>query len=143
MPQTYRYAAFISYSSKDARFAKRLHRALEGYGIPAALGKFDLTGSGKKNRIYPVFRDREELPSGELGVAIEDALRASAALIIVCSPSAATSPWVNKEIETFLANGRRDRVFAIIAEDAPLVRIPMSSAGDSDLSSAGRRRPRL
>ncbi len=53
MAEPYRYAAFISYSSKDASFARRLHRALEGYGIPASLGKFDIIGGGKKNRIYP------------------------------------------------------------------------------------------
>lgn len=121
MSDLYRFAAFISYSSKDAAFARRLHRALESYHIPTSLGRFDLIGSGKKNRIFPVFRDREELPSGELGEAIEAALKASNALIIVCSPHAAASPWVNKEIETFLAQGRHNRIFAIIADDAPLL----------------------
>jgi len=114
----HRYAAFISYSSADARFARRLHRALEGYGIPAALGHFDL--AGKPNRIYPVFRDREELSAGDLGERITGALEASGALIVVCSPHAAASPWVNKEIEHFAALGRTDRIFAVIAEDAPL-----------------------
>ncbi len=70
---------FISYSSKDAVFAKRLHRALEGCGIPNALGTFDVVGDGKrKNRIYPVFPNREELPTGELGELIEASVRASA-----------------------------------------------------------------
>ena len=48
MAELYRYAAFISYSSKDAAFARRLHRALESYGIPASLGRFDLIGGGGK-----------------------------------------------------------------------------------------------
>ncbi|MCH9808560.1 MAG: toll/interleukin-1 receptor domain-containing protein [Alphaproteobacteria bacterium] len=121
MAELYRYAAFISYSSKDARFAKRLHRTLESYGIPAALGEFDLIGEGKKNRIYPVFRDREELSAGELGGRIEAALKASANLIVVCSPNSAASPWVEKEIQFFIGIGRRDKVFAIITDDAPLV----------------------
>jgi WD40 repeat protein len=112
-----RYAAFVSYSSKDEKFARRLHRVLEAYSIPRSLGEFDVIGSGKKNRIYPVFRDREELPAGELGAAIEAALRASSALIVVCSPHAATSPWVDKEIAYFLRLGRRDRIFAIIADN--------------------------
>ena len=116
----FRYAAFISYSSKDAAFARRLHRALEGYGIPASLGKFDLTGRGRKNRIYPIFRDREELSAGHLGDQIEENLRTAAALIVVCSPNAAVSPWVQKEIEFFVGLGRRDRIFAIIADTAPL-----------------------
>ncbi len=120
MSELYRFAAFISYSSRDAAFARRLHRALESYRIPTQLGAFDLIGQGKRNRLFPVFRDREELPSGELGAAIEASLKASNSLIIVCSPHAAASPWVNKEIESFLALGRRGRIFAIIADTAPL-----------------------
>jgi formylglycine-generating enzyme required for sulfatase activity len=120
MAEHYRYAAFISYSSKDAVFARRLHRALESYGIPSSLGKFDLIGGGKRNRIYPVFRDREELSAGHLGDQIEANLKASAALIVVCSPNGAASPWVQKEIEFFAAQGRPGRIFAIIPDTAPL-----------------------
>jgi WD40 repeat protein len=120
MAELFRFAAFISYSSKDAAFALRLHRALEGYGIPASLGKFDLVGGGKANRIYPVFRDREELAAGRLGERIEASLRASAAMVVVCSPSSAASEWVEKEIEFFATLGRSDRIFAIIADTAPL-----------------------
>lgn len=120
MTDLYRYAAFISYSSKDAKFARRLHRALEHYGIPSSLGKFDLIGGGKRNRIYPVFRDREELAAGRLGDAIEANLRASAALIVVCSPNASASPWVQKEIEYFVGLGRGEKIFAIVADNAPL-----------------------
>lgn len=121
MAELYRYAAFISYSSKDAKFAQRLHRALESYGIPSSLGKFDLIGGGgKQNRIYPVFRDREELSAGHLGDQIEANLKASAALIVVCSPNGAASPWVQKEIEFFAALGRHAKIFAIISDTAPL-----------------------
>lgn len=120
MAELYRYAAFISYSSKDAPFAKRLHGALERYTIPKALGEFDLIGDGKKNRIHPVFRDREELSVGELGEAIEAALRGSANLIVVCSPDAAASRWVEKEIHYFAGLGRHGRIFAVIAGNAPM-----------------------
>ncbi|MGD9981468.1 MAG: toll/interleukin-1 receptor domain-containing protein [Hyphomonadaceae bacterium] len=120
MAELFRYAAFISYSSKDAAFARRLHRTLESYSIPKSLGAFDLIGGGKKNRIYPVFRDREELSAGHLGELIEANLRASSALIVICSPNSAASPWVQKEIEYFVGLGRRDRVFAIIPHTAPL-----------------------
>lgn len=120
MAELFRYAAFISYSSKDAPFARRLHRALESYGIPSSLGKFDLIGGGKKNRIYPVFRDREELAAGDLGEAIVAALRASRALIVVCSPDSAASPWVQKEIEHFASLGRPNSIFAIIPDSAQL-----------------------
>lgn len=119
MSELFRFAAFISYSSKDAAFAGRLHKALENYGIPNALGTFDVIGGGKKNRVYPVFRDREELSAGDLGDRIEAALKASSALIVVCSPNSAASPWVQKEIDLFVSLGRRDRVFAIIHDRAP------------------------
>jgi len=120
MAERYRYAAFISYSSKDAAFARRLHRSLETYAIPHSLGKFDLAGEGKANRIYPVFRDREELSAGQLGEQIEAKLRQSAALVVICSPNSAMSPWVEKEIEYFAGLGRHAKIFAIIAEGAPL-----------------------
>ena len=120
MAELFRYAAFISYSSRDAAFARRVHRALESYRIPTSLGEFDVIGEGKKNRIFPVFRDREELSAGTLGQLIEASLKASAALIVICSPNGAASPWVNKEIEFFSSLGRRNRIFAIVAADAPL-----------------------
>jgi hypothetical protein len=131
MTDLHRFAAFISYSSKDAAFARKLHAALEAYRVPTALGAFKLAASGRPNRIFPVFRDREELAAGELGEAIESALAHSGALIVVCSPNAAASPWVDKEIQSFLKQGRKDRVFAIFAADAPV-----TLADGSDASQA-------
>jgi hypothetical protein len=122
MSGAFRYAAFVSYFSKDAAFAQRLRRALEAYAVPKSLGEFDLLGdgAGKTNRVYPVFRDREELAASHLAERIEASMEASAALVVVCSPNAAASPWVEKEIESFVAQGRADRIFAIIANTAPL-----------------------
>lgn len=128
LSELYRFAAFISYSSSDSSFASKLHQTLESYRIPRALGVFDLLGEGgKKNRVFPVFRDREELAAGALGERIEAALRASGALIVICSPAGVASPWVRREIEFFSALGRADRIFYILANDADVV-------GDSVLS---------
>lgn len=119
----YRYWAFISYSSKDAAYAKWLHRAIETYGIPAKLVEHGHTtplGEPAPKQFKPVFRDRDELPaSADLGEAIQDALVASRCLIVICSPNAANSPWVNREIETFIEMGRRDRIFAYIVDGEP------------------------
>src|SRR5665213_1508457 len=90
MTEIFRFAAFISYSSKDQAFAKKLHRALEGYNIPTTLGRFDVTGASDKkrlNRVAPIFKDREELPSGDLDALLKAALDASSSLVIVCSPT--------------------------------------------------------
>ena len=122
MAELLRYAAFISYSSEDAAFARRLHRALESFSIPTQLGRIDVLGGGDRkylNRIAPVFKDREELPSGSLGELLEASLKASSSLVVVCSPSSARSEWVDKEIRFFENLGRKARIFAIIAKDAP------------------------
>ncbi len=119
----YRYWAFISYSSKDAVHARWLHRAIETYGIPAKLVEHGHTtplGEPAPKQFKPVFRDRDELPaSADLGEAIQDALAASRCLIVICSPHAAISPWVNREIETFIEMGRGDRIFAYIVDGEP------------------------
>lgn len=119
--QEYRYWAFISYSNKDRSWARWLHRAIESYGIPAQLvGHETPVGEPAPKRFYPVFLDREELPaSSDLGHEIENALRASRYLIIVCSPHASQSRWVNREIEAFSELGRDDRVFAFIVDGEP------------------------
>jgi tetratricopeptide (TPR) repeat protein len=112
-----RYEAFISYSHSDARWASWLHRAIETYRVPKRLiaERPELPA-----RLAPVFRDREELPSAvDLGQKIDAALRGSKRLIVVCSPRAATSQWVNEEIRRFRALGRGDRIFSIIVEGEP------------------------
>lgn len=114
--ELFRFAAFVSYSSKDSEFAKNLHSTLESYRIPPKLGTFDPIGMGKKNRIYPVFLDVDELPSGELSKGLESALRQSYALVVVCSADSAQSQWVNREIQYFESLGRSNRIFCIMLD---------------------------
>jgi hypothetical protein len=97
-----RYAAFISYSHRDAAFGRRLHRRLEGYGIPRRLVGRPTPAGPVPRRLAPIFRDRDELPAaGDLTREVREALRASRALVVVCSPAAAASPWVAKEVREF------------------------------------------
>lgn len=116
-----RYRAFISYSHADEKLAARLHRRLENYRLPRSLRqqqKFaDNLGS---TRLKPVFRDRDELSSSaSLGDAILQALDQSAALIVVCSPAAAASRWVNEEIRSFRSRHPERPVFAFVVEGDP------------------------
>ena len=107
-----RYKAFISYSHVDAKWAKWIQRALERYRVPDKLvDKHGLDG----NRLHPIFLDRDELSSSSsLSSVIQSALEASDNLIVVCSPAAAASHWVNEEIKTFKALGRGERIFCLI-----------------------------
>jgi tetratricopeptide (TPR) repeat protein len=114
------YQAFISYSHADEAWARWLHRAVETYRVPRRLiaDRPDLPA-----RLVPIFRDRDELPTAvDLGQKIEEALRASRRMIVVCSPSAARSRWVNEEIRRFKALGGTERVFAIIVDGEPNAR---------------------
>jgi len=114
------YWAFISYSQHDAKWAQWLHGELEKYKIPRALVGRKLGGQTIPQRLIPIFRDREELPSaGDLGEKIREALEASHALVVVCSPHAARSPWVNEEVRAFKALGRSHRVFPLIVDGEP------------------------
>lgn len=131
----YTYWAFISYSSTDKSWARWLQRAIESYGIPARLvDHLTPTGEPAPKRLKPLFRDRSELPAAaDLGTQIEAALRASRYLIVVCSPRAARSPWVNKEVETFQALGRPGRVLTLIVEGEP------NTGGDDECFPAALR----
>ena len=97
-----RYRAFISYSHRDQAFARDLHRQLETYRVPSRLvGRETALGSVPR-RLTPIFRDREDLAAtGDLTASVRDALANSGTLIVVCSPDAVASRWVNEEIRAY------------------------------------------
>ena len=110
-----KYFAFISYSHKDKAAAKKLHDFMEGYKLPANLnGKEDLP-----KRIRPIFRDEAELKGGELTPQIQEALRNSRYLIVVCSPRSAQSYYVNEEIKYFQSLGRETKILPYIIDGKP------------------------
>jgi tetratricopeptide (TPR) repeat protein len=114
------YRAFLSYSHQDARWADWLHHALETYRPPKSLIGMDSALGPVPRRLIPIFRDREELASAtELGTAINEALQDSACQIVVCSPAAANSRWVNEEILAFKRLGRSDRIYPLIIAGEP------------------------
>ena len=110
-----RYAAFISYSHSDDNVAEWLHRHLEHYRVPKGIA-----GGRADRRIGKVFRDRAELASShDLGGDIRRALDRSDALILMCSPRAARSPYVEEEIRRFKETGKGERIFAVIIDGEP------------------------
>ena len=115
-----RYKAFISYSHDDDKWANWLHRALESYRPPKHLvGEVTEHGEIPK-RMAPVFRDRAELSTAtDLGDVLNKALEQSACQLVICSPAAARSRWVNEEILAFKKLGRADRIFCLIVSGEP------------------------
>jgi len=70
--------------------------------------------------LRPIFRDREDFSAGySLAEQTLAALEASQFLIIVCSPNAARSRYVNEEIRRFKALGRSGRIIPVIVDGEP------------------------
>lgn len=119
-PADYRYWAFVSYSHADESWARWLHKAIETWRVPRRLVGRPHPDGEIPRRLIPVFRDRDELSSSaELGAVINKALRESRYLIVICSPRAAGSRWVNEEIRYFKSLGREARVLALIVDGEP------------------------
>ena len=124
-----RYFAFISYSHVDRRWADWLHRALETWHVPSRLVGQQTPAGAIPRRLFPIFRDREELASAtDLGRTVEEALTRSANLIVICSPHAAASRWVDAEVRAFQRLGRRERIFCLIVDGEPNSANPAESA---------------
>lgn len=118
-----RYSAFISYNHRDRAWASWLHRALERYRIPKPLRGRDTAVGVLGKRLPPVFQDREELAaSTDLARSVQEALAEAATLIVICSPNAARSRWVNEEVRTFIAAGRAGRIQCLVVDGEPGLR---------------------
>ena len=114
------YRAFISYSHSDRKVADWLHRALEGYRIPGRLVGSETPLGPVPARLIPIFRDRDELSaSGSLSAGLTAALGDSLFLVVICSPAAAQSRWVNEEVRLFKHLHGAGRVLALIADGDP------------------------
>ena len=114
-----KYKAFISYSHADEAWGAWLQRSLEAFSPPGSLAQ-TLRTAGRSARLAPVFRDREDLPvAGSLNSAIQAALADSEFQIVLCSPNAANSRWVNEEIKLFHKLHGPGRSFALIVDGEP------------------------
>ena len=124
------YEAFISYAHADRKWAQWLHRALETYRVPGRMvGKPSPRGPVPA-RLRPLFCDREDLSAaGELGSTLTQALAESNALIVVCSPAAAASHWVNEEVLAFKRLHGEQRVFCAIVAGEPQINGQASGNG--------------
>jgi len=115
--QRFEYYAFISYSHKDEKWAKWLHRRLERYRLPNVIRK--QLGETAPKPPYKVFRDVTDLGIGALRENLHKELDDSRFLIVICSPNSAKpnaegKHWVNDEIKKFIDMGRIDRIVPFI-----------------------------
>ena len=116
MEQQFKYFAFISYSSKDVEWGKKLQRKLEHYRMPATLCS---EHGWKRKPINPVFFAPTDIQPGGLTEELQDRLQASRNLIVICSPNSAKSDWVGEEIKFYHQLGRTKHIQFFIVDGQP------------------------
>ncbi|MGH3828544.1 MAG: TIR domain-containing protein, partial [Pseudonocardiaceae bacterium] len=104
---TARYDVFISYShTLDGALAPALQTGLEQLAKPFY-----------RPRALRVFRDNASLAASPgLWSSIETALASSTWLVLMASPKAARSEWVNREVAWWLANKSPQRLLVVLTE---------------------------
>jgi len=96
------YKSFISYSSKDQKFADRLYTDLQNKGVRCWLASEDLKIGAK------------------IRTGIDEAIRLHDKLLLVLSKYSVASDWVEQEVETALdreRNEKRTVLFPIRLDD--------------------------
>ena len=116
MEQQFKYFAFISYNSKDTAWGKKLQKKLEHYRLPATLCS---EHGWPRTPIKPVFFAPTDIQPGGLSEELQERLKASQNLIVICSPNSAQSKWVGREIEYFHNLGRTNNIHFFIVEGSP------------------------
>ena len=141
MTEKFRYRAFLTYAHEDGEHAQKLRRALENFRVPSALVGKETEFGPVPGRLFPIFRDRDELAgSAELGEAIQKALKDSSHLIVLCSPAAAKSFWVNEEIRVFKSMGRANRILCLVLDGKPFASLRDGQPELECLPVAARRK---
>lgn len=125
------YNAFVSYShAEDRGVAQRLRAGVERFAKP-----------WYRPRALRVFLDVSSLAAEPaLWPSVERALGNSEWFVLVTSPSAAGSKWVDREIRWWLANRRVDRLLIVVA-DGTLAWD--EAAGDFDVAASSALPPAL
>ena len=123
MSLAFNYDVFISYRHRplDNIITKGVFERLERYRLPRSL-----RNQGHEN-IKRVFRDTEELAVSKiLTETIDDALRSSNCLVLICTTDAPLSPWVDREVSMFIRMGRAEYIYPLLVNGDPEKSFPPS-----------------
>ena len=135
----YSNVAFISYKREDEAWAKWLQKKLQYYKLPVEICKKHPNLEFSECPRH-VFKDTTDLSGGVLAKAIKAGLDSSKFLIVICSPRAAKSDWVCKEVQEFIDSGREEYIIPFIIEGEPHAKNKENECFPSTLKSlAGER----
>lgn len=111
MPAEPQFDVFISYSRKDAEFARLLQRALANYTPPRGLPV--------PQRRLRVFRDESDFQGVEYESALERNLKNASKLLLICSPASRASAYVGGEIRTFATLRGPEHIATVLVSGLP------------------------
>ena len=121
--QEFIYDVFFSYRHRplDSELTRKAFNMLEDYRLPKAI----------RDQGYPeirrAFRDTEELPvSRILTESIDNALRSTKSLVVVCSEDTPESRWIDREVSVFIELGRADHIYPLLISGDPESSFPPS-----------------
>ena len=135
----YTNIAFISYKREDEKWARWLQKKLEHYKLPTEIRKKNPNLEFSDHPRH-VFKDTTDLSGGFLAKAIKEGLDSSKFLIVICSPRAAKSEWVCKEVQDFIDSGREEYIIPFIIEGEPYAKNPKNECFPTALKNlAGER----
>ena len=102
-----KFAAFISYShTTDGELAPALQKALQRFAKP-----------WNRRRALRIFRDETSLSiNPALWSSIKQSLSESEYFILIASPDAAQSEWVQKEVDYWINNRPIDKLLIVLTE---------------------------
>ena len=103
--------AFISYSRKDRAFASLLEKALEAFS-PPKIGNIP-------QKHLEIFRDEEDFTGTDYHKAVSKHLQDSRKLIVICTPAARASQYVNDEIRVFAETNGSEHIIPILLDGLP------------------------
>ena len=108
---SFKYSVFISYSRKDIDFARKLETALEAYHPPKHLPV--------PHRRLNVFRDESDFTGSDYLASLDNNLRDSSKLLVICSPRSRASSYVNQEIERFAQYRGAQNILSVLVAGLP------------------------
>jgi len=111
MEGPFEFDVFISYSRHDAAFARALERTLKAYAPPP--------GSALAGRHLRVFRDESDFTGVDYYHAVDRHLARSGRLLVVCSPHARASSYVDDEVRRFVAARGAEHVVPVLYAGQP------------------------
>jgi len=113
----FQYWAFISYSHFDKEVALELARRLSRYKIP---GQYRSKVVGSPSTFFPIFLDTYHAgANSSINAEVARGIKRSVKLLVVCSPFAASSPYVEDEIIALKRERREKDILCAISMGVP------------------------